>query len=50
MRFEPQPYNVGNKVTMAASWILLIVVLGGLGLSVRINELMVGTEKTSGTV
>lgn len=35
MRFEPKPYLVGNKVTMAASWILLLVVLGGLGWSAR---------------
>jgi hypothetical protein len=35
MRFEPKPYTVGNKVTMAASWVLLLVVLGGLGWSVR---------------
>lgn len=35
MRFEPKPYVVGNKVTMAASWVLLLVVLGGLGWSLK---------------
>lgn len=38
MRFEPKPYMVGNKVTMAASWVLLLVVLGGLGWSVRTHK------------
>lgn len=35
MRFEPKPYIVGNKVTMASSWLLLVVVLGGLGYAIR---------------
>jgi hypothetical protein len=30
-RFEPKPYVIGNKITMASSWILLLVVLGSLG-------------------
>jgi uncharacterized membrane protein YfhO len=35
MRFEPQPYMIGNKVTMASSWLLLIIVLGGVVMAVR---------------
>ena len=34
-RFEPRPYVIGDKVTMASTWILLLVVLGTLGLSFR---------------
>jgi len=30
-KFEPKPYQIGNKITMASSWVLLIVVLGSLG-------------------
>ena len=30
-RFEPKPYVVGNKITMASGWLLLLVVLGCLG-------------------
>lgn len=30
-RFEPKPYVVGNKVTMASGWLLLLVVLGCIG-------------------
>lgn len=30
-RFEPKPYVVGNKITMASGWLLLLVVLGGIG-------------------
>jgi hypothetical protein len=33
--FEPRPYTVGNKVTMASSWLLLTVVIGCLGWSLR---------------
>ena len=33
MRFEPKPYVIGNKITMASSWVLLLVVLGGIGFS-----------------
>ncbi len=36
--FEPKPYLIGDKVTMASSWILLLVVLGGLGLSLSFRE------------
>lgn len=34
-KFEPKPYLVGNKITMASSWLLLLVVVGGIGLSWR---------------
>ena len=34
-KFEPKPYLVGNKITMASSWILLILVIGGLGFTVK---------------
>lgn len=34
-KFEPKPYLIGNKITMASSWILLLVVLGGLGWSLK---------------
>jgi len=34
MRFEPKPYVVGNKITLATSWALLLIVLGSFGWSV----------------
>ncbi len=34
-RFEPRPYVVGDKITMASSWILLLVVLGTIGWTLR---------------
>lgn len=37
-KFEPKPYTVGNKVTMASGWLLLLVVLGSIGWSLRKNE------------
>jgi len=37
-RFEPKPYTVGNNITMASGWILLIVVLGSLVASLREEE------------
>lgn len=33
--FQPKPYLVGNKVTLAASWLLLLVVFGTLVWSLR---------------
>ncbi len=33
--FSPKPYVVGNKVTAACSWILLLVLLGSLGWSLK---------------
>jgi hypothetical protein len=34
-RFAPRAYTVGNKITMASSWLLLLVVIGCLGWVVR---------------
>lgn len=33
--FEPKPYVVGNKVMAASSWVLLLVLLGTLGWSLK---------------
>ncbi len=30
-KFEPKPYLIGNKVTMASSWFLLLIMVGSLG-------------------
>lgn len=38
MRFEPKPYTVGNKITLASSWLLLIVVIGAIAISIRKGE------------
>ncbi len=35
MRFEPKPYVIGNTVTLASSWLLLLVVAGGVVVSLR---------------
>ena len=37
-KFEPKPYLIGNKVTLASSWILLLVVLGCLGWSLKNSD------------
>ncbi|HEX5172242.1 MAG TPA: YfhO family protein [Cyclobacteriaceae bacterium] len=37
-KFKPKPYMIGNKITMAGSWLLLIVVLGSLGWTFRNHE------------
>jgi len=34
-KFEPAAYVTGNKVTMVASWMMLLVLLGSLGWSLR---------------
>jgi hypothetical protein len=34
-KFEPKPYMVGNKITMASSWVVLLVMLGCLGFSIK---------------
>jgi hypothetical protein len=34
-KFEPKPYTIGNKVTFASSWVLLIAVLASLGMELR---------------
>lgn len=36
-KFEPKPYTVGNNITMASGWILLIVVLGSLVASLKME-------------
>ena len=30
-KFEPKPYLIGDKVTMASSWVMLVLLLGSLG-------------------
>jgi hypothetical protein len=34
-KFEPKPYVIGNKVTMASSWVVLLVMLGCVGWSFK---------------
>lgn len=34
-RFEPKPYTVGNKVTTASSWLVVLVLVGSIGFSLR---------------
>ncbi len=34
-KFEPKPYLVGNNITMASGWVLLLVVLGSLGVAMK---------------
>jgi hypothetical protein len=34
-KFEPKPYMVGNKITLASSWVVLLVMLGCLGWTAR---------------
>ncbi len=36
--FQPKPYLVGNKVTMASSWLLLLVVVGSVFFSWKKEE------------
>ncbi|MEQ9593080.1 MAG: YfhO family protein, partial [Cyclobacteriaceae bacterium] len=36
-RFEPKAYTMGNKVTMASSWILLLLFMGSVGWSIKNN-------------
>jgi hypothetical protein len=33
--FEPKPYVVGNKITIASGWVLLLVALGCFGWSLK---------------
>lgn len=33
--FEPEPYIIGNKITQASSWLVLLIVIGCLGGSMR---------------
>lgn len=37
-KFEPKPYVIGNKVTMASSWAVLLIALGCFGWSLKKNE------------
>jgi hypothetical protein len=37
-RFEPRAYFVGNKITTASSWLVILVLVGAIGLSVRKKE------------
>jgi hypothetical protein len=37
-KFEPKPYVVGNQITMASNWAVLLVVLGCLGWSLKKGE------------
>jgi hypothetical protein len=34
-KFQPQPYVVGNKITMASSWLMLLVTVGCIGWTFR---------------
>jgi Bacterial membrane protein YfhO len=34
-KFEPKPYLVGNKITFVSSWVVVLVMLGCLGISIR---------------
>ncbi len=34
-KFEPKPYTVGNNITMASGWVLLLVALGSLGVAMK---------------
>ncbi|MBI1769165.1 MAG: YfhO family protein [Bacteroidetes bacterium] len=36
-KFEPKPYVIGNKVTLASNWAVLLIVLGCFGWSLRID-------------
>lgn len=37
-RFEPAAYYTGNKITMASSWLMLLVLLGSVGYSIRKDD------------
>jgi MFS family permease len=37
-KFEPKPYTVGNKITLASNWVVLLVVFGCLGWSLKKEE------------
>lgn len=41
--FNPNPYRIGNKVTMASSWLMLLVLLGSLVIDFKKR----GEEKSS---
>ncbi len=37
-KFEPKPYTVGNNITMASGWVLLMVVIGSLVMSLKSSD------------
>lgn len=37
-RFSPAAYKVGNKITFATSWVLLLVVIGSIGWTLKKDE------------
>lgn len=43
--FKPKPYTVGNKITTASSWVVVLVLLGSVGWSIR-NSGRSGDERT----
>jgi hypothetical protein len=36
--FDPKAYTVGNKVTMVSSWLVLLVLLGSIGYSLKASK------------
>jgi hypothetical protein len=34
-KFEPKPYLIGNKITLASSWLVLLVAIGCLGFTAK---------------
>lgn len=34
-RFQPKAYTIGNKISTASSWIMLLVLLGSIGLTLK---------------
>jgi hypothetical protein len=38
-KFEPKPYLIGDKVTMASSWVLILLVMGCLGWSFKNSKI-----------
>lgn len=37
-KFEPEPYVIGNKVTLASSWVVLLVMLSCAGMTIKKSE------------
>ncbi len=37
-KFEPKPYTIGNKITLASNWVVLLLVLGCVGWSMKKQE------------
>jgi uncharacterized membrane protein YfhO len=36
--FKPDAYYIGNKITTASSWLVILILLGSIGLSLRKND------------